>query len=177
LDGGAYVFDVTLEVNGEVIEPNPDAEYEFRRSFACDRDGILLPRTLPLRCSQSGFTPVCVQFSLAREKWQFARSKKPLDAGMPVTSIRAICRVAGNYRISVLTGEQDIAGYYDEEQRFEEPYREAFVVEESGEVEGPRCLDLRDLYVNENDFSRFDDSITSGSTLAKVEFDWYTSDQ
>ncbi|MBD3243241.1 MAG: hypothetical protein GF331_21810 [Chitinivibrionales bacterium] len=133
LDAGLFIANCRLLINGEPVEASPDFRNDFCRAFALDRDLVLLPRDIPLARPQNGYLPIFVQFSLDRAHWQFVDGAP--NAGVAIRTVAVHMGLAGNFRVSACTGEQNMADIYDSATPLREVIREAEVVAQAPELD------------------------------------------
>jgi hypothetical protein len=103
-DAGVFVYSVCLKINDRIVIPDSNNN-GFRSTFLIDQNNILIPRDVPVLPSQNGCRPVLIQFTLNRGLWMYSDSTHELGA---INKIEVISAVAGNYRVAILTGEQNI---------------------------------------------------------------------
>lgn len=107
LDAGVFVDYVRMYVNNKPVQAAPAFRDEFMRAFVGDRDGILLPRDLPLARPQNGPIPVMVEFSVDPKYWNFVDGQS--HGVYSIKDIKTLTfkyAVAGNYTAYVSTDRQ-----------------------------------------------------------------------
>jgi len=120
LDAGVYVGNVQMFVNEKPVTAKAGFESEFRNAYTGDRDGILLPRDIPLARSQNGHIPVMVEFKIDPQYWKFADDGGALQSKKQIKKVSFTYEVAGNYLVFVSTDRQipsSISGEYNPRTR------------------------------------------------------------
>ncbi|MDD5673654.1 MAG: hypothetical protein PHC61_05805 [Chitinivibrionales bacterium] len=111
LDAGVYVDDIKMFINGREVRAKQLYQGAFRRTFIGDKDGLLLPRDIPIARPQSGVIPIIVAFQINPSFWEFAdgpanQRAGTLDTISQIKTINFTYKVAGNYVVFVSTDRQ-----------------------------------------------------------------------
>jgi len=124
-DPGAFIQSATVLVNGREIEARSDTTTWFQRAFTLASDDVFAPREVVCPPPQNGFRPLVMQFDLARQNWNFVGASYDSSKNVLIQRIEVRFGLSGNYRLSVLTGQQNVdslyAGVNQQPLKFTEP--------------------------------------------------------